>query len=81
MSAMERQGDGYLAVDDRDAQHVATGPPLFFPGEPNRVPLRNITRLGQWPWLRLIYSSRHYRLYKIDFHTYFLWYPSHARDH
>ena len=81
MSAMERLGDDYLAIDVRDAQYTATGPPLFYMGEPNRVPLQNITRLAQWPWLRLLYSSQHYRLYKIDFHSYYLWYPSHANDH
>ena len=81
MSAMERQRDDYLAVDVRDAQYTATFPPLFYNGEPNRVPLQNITRLAHWPWLRLLYSSQHYRLYKIDFHSYFLWYPSHANDH
>jgi hypothetical protein len=80
MSAMERQGDDYLAVDIRDAQHIPAGPALFYSGEPNRVPLRNITNLARWPWLRLLYSSPHYRLYKIDFHSYFSWYPSHAND-
>ena len=81
MSAMERQRDDYLAVDIRDAQHTLTGADLFYPGEPERVPPRNITRMAQWPWLRLLCSSPHYRLYKIDFHSYFLWYPSHANDH
>ena len=81
MSAMERQRDDYLAVDVRDAQYIATYPPLFYNSEPNRVPLQNITRLAHWPWLQLLYSSQHYRLYKIDFHSYFLWYPSHANDH
>lgn len=80
MSALERQRDDYLAVDVRDAQYTPTGPPLFVSGEPNRVPLRNITRLAQWPWLRLLYSSRHYRLYRIDYPSYYLWYPSHAND-
>ncbi len=80
MSALERQGDRYLAVDVRDAQNAATGPPLFYTGEPNRVPLQNLTRLAKWPWLRLIYSSQHYRLYKIDYHLYFVWYPAHAKD-
>jgi hypothetical protein len=81
MSAMERQGVGYLAVDIRDARHTPAGPPLFYIGEPNRVPLRNITNLAQWPWLRLLYSSAHYRLYKIDYPSYYSWYPSHANDH
>jgi hypothetical protein len=80
MSAMERQRDDYLAVDVRDAQHTATYPPLFYNSEPKRVPRQNITRLAHWPWLRLLYSSQHYRLYKIDFHSYSLWYPSHAKD-
>ncbi|MBV9207592.1 MAG: hypothetical protein JO037_19825 [Actinobacteria bacterium] len=80
MSAMERQRDDYLAVDIRDAQHTPTGPALFYPGEPKRVPLQNITQLAQWPWLRLLYSSPHYRLYKIDYPSYFLWYPAHVKD-
>ena len=78
---MERRADNYLAIDVRDARYTATGPPLFFPGEPKLVPLRNITRLAHWPWLRLLYSSQHYRLYQIDYRAYFMWYPSHARDH
>jgi hypothetical protein len=81
MSAMKYLGDDYLAIDVRDAQYTATGPALFYLGEPERVPLRNITRLARWPWLRLLYSSQHYRLYKIDFHSYSLWYPAHANDH
>jgi len=78
---MEAQGDNYLALDVRDAQHAAKVVPLFFRGEPKLVPVRNITRLAQWPWLRLIYSSQHYRLYRINFRSYFSWYPSHANDH
>lgn len=81
MSAMERQRDDYLAVDIRDAQYTATYPPLFYNGEPKRVPMLNFTRLAYWPWLRLIFSSQHYRLYKIDYHSYFRWYPSYAKDH
>ena len=80
MSAMERQGYDYLAIDVRDAQHTPTGPALFYPGEPMRVPWRNITSLTQWPWLRLLYSSQHYRLYRIDYHSYYLWYLSHGND-
>ena len=81
ISAMERRADDYLAIDVRDAHHSTTAPPLFFPGEPKLVPVRNITRLARWPWLRLLYSSQHYRLYKINYHSYFSWYPSHAKDH
>jgi len=81
MSAIEYLGDDYLAIDVRDAQYTTTGPGLFYLGEPERVPLQNITRLARWPWLRLVYSSQHYRLYKIDYHSYFSWYPSHAKDH
>ena len=81
IAAMEAQGDNYLALDVRDAQHAAKVVPLFFRGEPKLVPVRNITRLAQWPWLRLIYSSQHYRLYRINFRSYFSWYPSHANDH
>ena len=81
MSAMEYLGDDYLAIDVRDARYTTTGPALFYLGEPRRVPLRNITRLPRWPWLRLLYSSQHYRLYKINFHLYDSWYPAHANDH
>src|SRR5262249_22214323 len=81
ISAMQRHGDDYIAVDVRDAQYSAAGPPLFYPGEPKRVPQRNFTRLARWPWLRLQYSSRHYRLYKIVYRPYYFWYPSHANDH
>jgi len=81
MSAMERQRDDYLAIDVRDARNTVINPPLFWRGEPKLVPLRNITRLAQWPWLRLVYSSRNYRLYKIDYQSYYRWYPSHANDH
>jgi hypothetical protein len=82
ISLMEQQQDDYLAVDVRDAlYYTTTGTPLFYTGEPDRVPLQNITRLAHWPWLQLIYSSQHYRLYKIDFHAYFLWYPANANDH
>jgi hypothetical protein len=81
MSALERQGDDYLAVDVRDTQHTAANPPLFFIGEPNRVPMRNITNLAKWPWLQLMYLSAHYRLYRINYHSYYLWYPSHATDY
>ena len=81
MSALQRQRDEYLAIDVRDAHHTATGPPLFFAGEPKLVPARNLDRLGQWPWLKLVYSSRHYRLYKINYIFYYFWYPSHAHEH
>jgi hypothetical protein len=81
MFAMERRSYDYLAIDVRDTQHSATEPPLFFPGEPKLVPQRNFTRLAHFPWLRLLYSSQHYRLYKIDYRLYFLWYPSHAGSH
>jgi hypothetical protein len=81
MSTMEYLGYDYLAIDVRDARYTTTGPALFYLGEPDRVPLQNITRLAQWPWLRLLYSSQHYRLYKIDFRSYSSWYRSHANDH
>jgi hypothetical protein len=81
ISAMERQRDDYLAIDVRDAQYTATYPPLFYNSEPSRVPLWNLTRLAHWPWLRLLYSSQHYRLYKIDFHSYYLWYSSSVKHH
>jgi hypothetical protein len=81
MSAMELQGDDYLAVDVRDTQHKAADPALFFTGEPSRVPLRNMTQLAKLPWLRLLYSSSHYRLYRINYNSYYLWYPSHASDY
>jgi hypothetical protein len=81
MSALQRQRDEYLAIDVRDAHHAATGPPLFYAGEPKLVPLRNLDRLAQWPWLRLVYFSSHYRLYKINYIFYYFWYPSHAHVH
>jgi hypothetical protein len=80
MHALERQHDDYLAVDTRDSKYTPVEAPLFVAGEPSRVPLRNITRLAQWPWLRLLYSSSHYRLYKLNFGLYYKWYPSHAKD-
>ena len=46
--------------------------PLFVQGEPNIVPGRDMTRLGHWPWLRLLYSSQNYRLYRINFVLYYL---------
>jgi len=81
MSALDRRGVEYLAVDVRATQYTATGPPLFYSGEPKRVPLQNVTNLAQWPWLRLIYASQHYRLYQIDYLSYFSWYASHAKAH
>jgi hypothetical protein len=81
MSALQRLRYDYLAVDVRDAQNTATYPPLFYNNEPKRVPRLNITRLAHWPWLRLVYSSRHYRLYKIDYHSYLLWYSLAAGGH
>jgi hypothetical protein len=81
MSTMEYLGYDYLAIDVRDAQYTTTGAALFYLGEPNRVPLQNITRLAHWPWLHLVYSSEHYRLYKINFRSYYSWYRSHANDH
>lgn len=80
MSAMESQGYDYIAVDIRDAQYTPTGPALFYPGEPMRVPWRNIASLTRWRWLRLLYSSQHYRLYKINYHSYYSWYFSHGND-
>ncbi len=81
MSNMAYLGDNYLAIDVRDARYTPDGPPLFYLGEPDRVPQRNLTRLTQWPWLRLLYASQHYRLYVINFHSYVSWYRSHANDH
>jgi hypothetical protein len=81
MSAMQQLGDDYLAIDVRDAQYITTSPALFYLGEPKRVPVANITRLARWPWLRLLYSSQHYRLYRIDFPSYYLWYSSHVNHH
>jgi hypothetical protein len=78
MSALAHLHVQYLAVDVRDAHHTATTTPLFYAGEPDRVPLQNLTRLAHYPWLRRLYSSRHYRLYKINYRAYFLWLPSHA---
>jgi hypothetical protein len=79
MSAMELQGDDYLAVDVRDSLHPPVDAPLFYAGEPRTVPPQNITRLAHYPWLHLLYSSQHYRLYKINFDLYHKWYPAAAR--
>jgi hypothetical protein len=79
--SLQRQRDDFLAVDVRDTQHVPTEAPLFLPGEPARVPAHNVARLARWPWLRLMYSSEHYRLYRINFDSYYSWYPFHAEDH
>jgi len=78
--AMRQVGTRYLALDMRDAHHASIVAPLFVPGLPDYVPERNLTRLAHWPWLHLLYSSAHYRLYRIDYHTYFIWYPFHAED-
>jgi hypothetical protein len=80
MHALEQQRDDYIVVDTRDAQYVAPQSELFYPGEPSVVPPQNIARMTHWPWLQLLYSSEHYRVYKIDFDLYFKWYPSHAED-
>jgi hypothetical protein len=80
MNTMDQQQDDYLAVDLRDTYFTATEAPLFVTGEPALVPVENMTRLGQWPWLKLIYSSQHYRLYKINFNGYYLWYPFHSKS-
>ncbi len=80
MSALQHRQVDYLAIDIRDAKYTAVNPPLFYTGEPRLVPGQNITRLAHWPWLRLLYSSAHYRLYQINYHSYYLWYPSHAND-
>ena len=75
MSVLRAQKDRYLAVDTRIAEYadLPTDPPLFVAGEPAKVPLQNITRLAHWPWLRLLYSSAHYRLYGINFALYHSW--------
>lgn len=80
LSAMQSQRDDYLAIDLRDAQFNTTVNALFITGEPRKVPLVNLTRLSKWPWLHLLYSSKHYRLYKINFALYNKWYPTHARE-
>jgi hypothetical protein len=77
LHAMQRQRDEYLAIDIRDASFTPAEAALFYSGEPSMVPERNIRRLAQWPWLKLLYSSRHYRLYKINYELYYKWYPSH----
>ncbi len=80
MFTLQRQRDDYLAVDTRDTLYQTPEAPLFFPGEPSRVLPRNITRFAHWPWLHLLYSSQHYRLYRINFNLYYLWYPFHANS-
>jgi hypothetical protein len=80
MFALQRQRDDYIAVDIRDSHHPMFEAPLFGPGEPRLVPQRTFTNMAHWPWLHLLYSSAHYRLYKIDFNLYYLWYPFHANE-
>ena len=80
MVALQQQGDDYLVVDTRDAQYVDSQSALFVAGEPPVVPPQNIARMETWPWLQLLYSSQHYRVYRIDFGSYYAWYPSHAED-
>jgi hypothetical protein len=81
MQALQQQGDDYIVVDTRDAQYVAPQVELFFPGEPSVVPPQNIARMAHWPWLRLLYSSQHYRVYKINFGSYYTWYRAQVKDH
>jgi len=80
MHALEQDRVDYIVVDIRDAQYVAPQADLFTTDDPPVVPEQNIARLAHWPWLRLLYSSQHYRVYRIDFEKYFSWYPSHADD-
>lgn len=80
MFTLQRQRDGYLVVDVRDAEYSGTESPLFVAGEPARVPERNIARLEKWPWLKLLYATRHYRVYRIDYNRYYLWYPFNSKD-
>jgi hypothetical protein len=78
MTALRHQKDYYLAVDLRDAEFVPPEADLFYPGEPSIVPRENIARMAQWPWLKLVYASTNYRLYKINYHVYYKWYPANA---
>ena len=78
MSNMEYLGDDYLAIDARDARYIDDGAPLFFLGEPDRVPQRNFNRLARWPWSRSLYSSETLSPVRIDFHSYFRWDPSYV---
>lgn len=80
MYALQRHRDDYLAVDIRDGQHTPKEAPLFVRGEPRLVPPKNFVRMSHWPWLKLLYSSAHYRLYEIDYGLYYLWYPFHANQ-
>jgi hypothetical protein len=80
MHALEQGRVDYIVVDTRDAQYVAPQSDLFTPDEPPVVPAENIARMAHWPWLQLLYSSQHYRVYKIDFEKYFTWYPANADD-
>ena len=80
MNTLENQKDDYLAIDLRDTKFTATEAPLFETGEPALVPVQNMTRLAHWPWLKLLYSSQDYRLYKINFDQYYLWYPFNSKS-
>ena len=81
MSAMEHQGDDYLAIDVRDAQYTATGPPLFYPGD------RSACHCGTSPVWRsgrgcdsCIPHSIIACIKLISIRT-ILWYLSHGNDH
>jgi len=78
---MQRAGDDYIAVDLRSALYAPVEAKLFYAGEPTIVPGQNLSRLNTWPWLSLVYRSTDYEIFKIDFATYYAWYPSHAGDH
>ncbi len=80
MYTLQRQQDDYLVIDTRDAKFSSTESALFVAGEPSVVPMKNITRLEHWPWLKLLYSSPHYQLYRINYTMYYLWYPFHSKD-
>lgn len=78
---MQHDGYDYVAVDLRSALYVPVEANLFYAGEPAVVPAQNLTRLTTWPWLDLLYRSTDYELFKINFSTYYQWYPSHAGEH
>jgi len=78
---MQRAGDQYVVVDLRSAVYAPLEANLFYAGEPTIVPSRNLRRLSTWPWLGLVYRSTDYEIFKIDFASYYSWYPSHAGDH
>jgi hypothetical protein len=77
LAHMQAAGFRYIVIDDRTALYAPLEAELFYPSEPAIVPATNLTRLRTWPWLHTIYRSTHYVIYRVSFHAYDNWYPTH----